>query len=59
MGERIKKVFYSEKGMAAVDTLFLLAMLIPNRGITFAACLVWIVYLGCRMKKSPHKAGKS
>lgn len=43
--DKIKSVFNSEKGMAAVNLLFLLSLLIRNSGIIFIACTAWIAYL--------------
>lgn len=45
MMDKIKSVFNSEKGMAAVNLLFLLSLLIRNSGIIFIACTAWIAYL--------------
>lgn len=45
MKDKIKSVFNSGKAMAVVNLLFLLSLLIPNRGIIFIACTAWIAYL--------------
>ena len=42
---KIKEALFSEKGMKAVNALFLLAALLRNSGIIFAAYIMWIVYL--------------
>ena len=45
MAAKIKAYFASDKGMRAVNLLFLLSMLIPGAGISFLACGAWILYL--------------
>ena len=45
MKDKIKSVFNSGKAMAVVNLLFLLSLLLPNRGIIFIACTAWIGYL--------------
>ena len=52
---RIKKAFFSEKGMKIVNFLFLLALLIPNQGLILIACAVWIVYLAYCVKSAPSR----
>ena len=43
--DKLKSVFNSGKAMSVVNLLFLLSLLIPNRGIIFIACTAWIGYL--------------
>ena len=47
---RIKEALFSEKGIQIVNFIFILALLIPNRGIIFAAYAVWIIYLAYCVK---------
>lgn len=54
--ERVKEILFSQRGMAVVNTLLFLALLLRGRGIIFAAYLVWIVYLGFCVKNAPSKA---
>ena len=49
---------FSEKGMKAVNALFLLAALLRNSGIIFAAYIMWIVYLSVGIKMTSSKAVK-
>ena len=48
----------SGKLMAIVDALFLLSMLLPKRGIIYAAYGAWIAYLIYRIKRTPYRAVK-
>ena len=41
----VMSLLYSEKGMKIVNILFLLSVLIRNRGLIMIAFLCWIVYL--------------
>lgn len=55
----LKKVWdtlFSYKGMRAVNILFILALLLPDRGLIFAAHLLWIAYLTVGLKVSPSRA---
>ena len=45
MKDKLKSVFNSGKAMSVVNLLFLLSLLIPNRGIIFIAWTAWIGYL--------------
>ena len=45
MKDKLKSVFNSGKAMSVVNLLFLLSLLIPNRGIIVIACTAWIGYL--------------
>lgn len=56
--KELKEKLYSEKGMRMVNLLFLLAVLIPNSGIVFAAYAVWIVYLAVGIKNTDSRAVK-
>ena len=55
---KIKEALFSEKGMKAVNALFLLAALLRNSGIIFAAYIMWIVYLSAGIKRTSSKAVK-
>jgi len=55
---KIKEALFSEKGMKAVNALFLLAALLRNSGIIFAAYIMWIVYLSVGIKRTSSKAVK-
>lgn len=55
---KIKEALFSEKGMKAVNALFLLAALLRNSGIIFAAYIMWIVYLSVGIKMTSSKAVK-
>ena len=39
---KIKEILFSENGMKAVNTLFLLAMFFYSSGLLFVAYIVWI-----------------
>ena len=54
--KKIKEILSSEKGMNVVNVLFLLSVLIPNRGFIFTAYLVWIAYLIFGIKHAQSKA---
>ena len=43
--KEIKSILMSENGMKIVNALFLLSILIRNRGIIFAFYSCWIIYL--------------
>ena len=53
--EKIKAYLFSQRGMAIVNTLFLLALLLRKSGILFAAYLVWIAYLTFCVKHTPSR----
>lgn len=55
MTDKIKAVLYSEKGMTIVNLLFILSILIRNRGIIFFAYTMWIIYLICSIKITTSK----
>ena len=55
---KIKEALFSEKGMKAVNALFLLAALLRSSGIIFAAYIMWIVYLSVGIKRTSSKAVK-
>ena len=55
---KIKEALFSERGMKAVNALFLLAALLRNSGIIFAAYIMWIVYLSVGIKRTSSKAVK-
>ena len=55
---KIKEALFSERGMKAVNALFLLAALLRNSGIIFAAYIMWIVYLSAGIKRTSSKAVK-
>ena len=55
---KIKEALFSEKGMKAVNALFLLAALLRNSGIIFAAYIMWIVYFSVGIKRTSSKAVK-
>lgn len=43
--KKLKDLFLSENGMKIVNALFLISLLIRNRGIILIAHIVWIIYL--------------
>ena len=55
---KIKEALFSERGTKAVNALFLLAALLRNSGIIFAAYIMWIVYLSVGIKRTSSKAVK-
>ena len=54
--DKIKAVLQWEKGMTAVNLLFVLSLLIRSNWIALAACAAWIVYLAHQMKSTSSKA---
>ena len=56
--DKVRSALFSEKGMKAVNFLFFLALLLPNRGIIFAAYAVWIVYLAYCVRYAPSKGAQ-
>ena len=56
--EKLKSVLYSGRGMAIVDALFFLSLLLRSSGVIFAAYAVWIVYLAFGVKFSDSRAVK-
>ena len=54
----VMKILYSEKGMKIVNILFLLSVLIRNRGIIMVAFLCWIVYLVFCIKNTSSQTPK-
>jgi D-alanyl-lipoteichoic acid acyltransferase DltB (MBOAT superfamily) len=53
---KLKTLLTSDKGMKVVNLLFLLSLLIPNRGIIFVAYIVWIAYLVYCIKRTSSKS---
>lgn len=53
--EKIKQALISEKGMQIVNTLFVLAVFIRNRGIISIAYIFWIAYLVFCIKRASSK----
>lgn len=43
--KKIREILISENGMKIVNLLFFLSAVIRNRGIIFAAYIIWIIYL--------------
>ena len=54
--ERIKSILISENGMKIVNALFLLSILIRDRGIVFVFYSCWIVYLAYCIRNTKSKA---
>ena len=54
--KEIKSMLMSENGMKIVNALFLLSILIRNRGIVFAFYSCWIVYLAYCIRNTKSKA---
>ncbi|MDD3367622.1 MAG: hypothetical protein PHP50_01870 [Lachnospiraceae bacterium] len=55
MIEKIKEIFFSDKGMKIVNILFILSLFVQNSGLIFIAYLIWIVYLVFGMKHTQSK----
>ncbi|MBS6734392.1 MAG: hypothetical protein KH275_04200 [Clostridiales bacterium] len=53
--KNIRKNLFSEKGMTAVNALFLLSLLLRDSGVIFIAYLVWIAYLALGIKNTSSK----
>ncbi len=53
--KNVRKNLFSEKGMTAVNALFLLSLLLRDSGIIFIAYLVWIAYLALGIKNTSSK----
>ena len=56
--KKIKEMLISKNGMKIVNVLFLLSAIIRNRGIIFAAYIVWIIYLIYCIKHVQTKSEK-
>ena len=56
--QKIRKLFFSEKGMKIVNTLFLLAAIFYRSGLLFLAYFAWIVYLFFCIKQAESKGSK-
>jgi hypothetical protein len=56
MGKKLKTLLTSDEGMKVVNVLFLLPLLIPNRGIILIAYIVWIAYLVYCIKRTSSKS---
>jgi D-alanyl-lipoteichoic acid acyltransferase DltB (MBOAT superfamily) len=59
MVNKLKTLLTSDEGMKVVNLLFLLSLLIQNRGIIFIAYIVWIAYLVYCIKRTSSKSVKS
>ncbi len=55
---KAKEILLSDRGMTIINSLFILSLLIRNRGVVFVFYLVWIAYLAFGMKESQSKAVK-
>jgi D-alanyl-lipoteichoic acid acyltransferase DltB (MBOAT superfamily) len=58
MVNKLKTLLTSDEGMKVVNLLFLLSLLIQNRGIIFIAYIVWIAYLVYCIKRTSSKSVK-
>ena len=56
--KNVRKNLFSEKGMTAVNALFLLSLLLRDSGVIFIAYLVWIAYLALCMRHTQAKGGR-
>ena len=54
----LKSVLYSGRGMAIVDALFFLSLLLRRSGVILIAYAVWIIYLALGVKLSDSRAVK-
>ena len=54
----LQSVLYSGRGMAIVDALFCLSLLLRRSGVILIAYAVWIVYLALGVKLSESRAVK-
>ena len=54
--KKIKSILMSENGMKIVNALFLLSILIRNRGIIFVFYSCWIIYLAYCIRNTKSKA---
>ena len=54
--KKIKSILMSENGMKIVNALFLLSILIRNRGIILAFYSCWIIYLAYCIRNTKSKA---
>ena len=55
---KIKEILFSENGMKAVNTLFLLAMFFYSSGLLFVAYIVWICYLVFCIRNTESRGSK-
>lgn len=56
--QKLKEVFFSEKGMGIVNTLFCISAIFRKGWLTVAACLAWAVYLFFCRKHAAAKGSK-
>lgn len=58
MLKKFKDLMASEKGMSIVNVVFILSILIRNRGIIMVAFALWMVYLGYCWKRTQRRSMK-
>jgi hypothetical protein len=56
MVNKLKTLLASDEGIKMVNLLFLLSLLIQNRGIIFIGCILWIAYLVYCIKRTSSKS---
>lgn len=56
--QKIKEMFFSEKGIKVVNTLFFLSAIFYRSGLLFIAYIAWIIYLSFCIKHTESKGSK-
>ncbi len=54
MADKMREILLSERGREIVNVVFFLSFLLRNRGIVFAAYVVWGIYLWPNMLPPRH-----
>lgn len=58
MWKRLKRTLFSQNGMMVVNALFLLALFIRGRMLSFLAYSVWLAFLIYSFRKSESRGSK-
>lgn len=56
--QKIKEIFFSEKGIKSVNTLFFLSAIFYKSGLLFIAYIAWIIYLSFCIKHTGSKGSE-
>lgn len=58
MADKMREILLSERGREIVNVVFFLSFLLRNRGIVFAAYVVWGIYLWFCAQYASSKASR-
>lgn len=56
--QKIKEIFFSEKGIKSVNTLFFLSAIFYKSGVLFIAYIAWIIYISFCIKHTESNRSK-